>query len=207
MHPFRRYALAFLGVLCACALVSCSVQHATLSGIVITPQPDVSRVSLPDVSRAGKPFTMRAASGDLLLVYFGYTSCPDICPTTLSDISVALYKLGTRADRVSVAMATVDPGRDTAKVLTAYLADFFNTSHALRTDDSTELTQAATAFGVKFQIAPHARAVNYSVSHTAITFVVDDHGRVIDEWPFGIKPAAMLNDLQILLRRHPVSTS
>jgi len=191
--------VCLLVVLAACG----SAKPASLNGVTVTPHPNVGGVVLPDVANGNRPFRMQAATGGLLVAYFGYTSCPDLCPTTLSDISVALRKIGTeRARRVEVAMTTVDPDRDTPRVLTGYLAHFFAASHALRTTDSKTLADAARAFGVKYEVAKHRSGnTEYDVAHTAITYVIDDQGRVLVEWPFGIKPPEMASDLELLLKR------
>ena len=194
---------ALTGLLVASStLAACGSKPASLKGAVVTPAPNVAGVTLPDVAHDGELFTMRAAAQGLLVVYFGYTNCPDLCPTTLSNIAVALRKIGSaKAQRVSVAMATVDPGRDTPVVLTGYLDHFFATSHALRTTNQQQLADAAAAFGVEYQVATHKPGeTDYSVAHTAFSYVVDDRGRVVDEWPFGLKPADMASDLKLLLK-------
>ena len=93
-----------------------------LRGAVRSPALEVGEVSLPDVRRGGAPTPMRAPSGELYLVYFGYASCPDVCPTTLSEIRIALEALPEPLrERVTVVMATVDAEHDNDEVLTGYL--------------------------------------------------------------------------------------
>lgn len=175
-----------------------------LSGAVRTPPLDVASVTLPNATTGadGAPFTMQARPGGLLLVYFGFTSCPDICPTTLSDIGRAVQKLpAADRDRVDVAMATVDPDRDTGAVLTSYLDTFVKGGGiALRADDPAQQQAAQDAFRVVAKRIPEG-ADNYTFEHTAVTYVVDDTGTVVDEWPFGTSPDAMARDLGILLGR------
>lgn len=173
----------------------------TLQGVQRTPPLEVGAVVLPDAANGGVPFTMQARDQALLAVYFGYTMCPDICPTTMSDIAVALRTTGTAAD-VDVAMVTVDPARDTDEVLSEYLGHFFPESihHALRTEDQAALDAAKAAFGVQSQIEEHAAGTDdYEVAHTAVTYVVDATGSVVVEWPFGISSDVMASDLEILL--------
>ena len=173
-----------------------------LAGAVREPALEVAAIALPNVADGGKPMSMKAASGELLLVYFGYTSCPDVCPTTLSDTSVALNDLpDDLAKRIKVAMVTVDPERDSAEILTGYLAHFFDRTAALRTDDPAELLRATEAFGVQFEVEQHdpETTAPYAVSHSAITYVVDDTGRVVVEWPFGFESTDMTADLTKLL--------
>lgn len=174
-----------------------------LAGVIRSPALSVGDVELPDVTTGGDPTAMRAAEGELLLVYFGYTFCPDICPTTMSDISVAVNELpDDLADRVEVAMVTVDPDRDTDEALTAYLGHFFDRTRALRTEDITVLDAATDAFGVRYEVEDHeAGDDGYEVSHSAVTYVVDDTGEVVVEWPFGLDSLDMAADLKTLLTK------
>ncbi len=175
-----------------------------LAGAVRTPPLEVASVSLPDVGNGGEAVTMRAPPDGLYLVYFGYTSCPDVCPTTMSDISMALDDLPEAlASRITVAMTTVDPERDTNEVLIEYLGHFFDHSMALRTTDPADLENATDAFGVTWEIETHSPGDAYNVAHTAVTYVVDDTGTVVVEWPFGLGTKDMTSDLEILLDEEP----
>lgn len=197
----NRRLLASLAASAALLLASgCGGDDPSFAGAVRSPALDVSGVTLPDAAD-GTPVAMRAADDEVYLVYFGYTSCPDVCPTTLSDISVALEDLSdAQAARVTVAMVTVDPERDTADVLTGYLSSFFDNSRALRTDDQASLAAAAEAFGAQWEVEDHEPGDDdYEVGHSAITYVVDDTGTVVVEWPFGIESADMTHDLRIVL--------
>jgi protein SCO1/2 len=189
----------------ALGAVSCGGDsaEATLRGVVRAPALQVGSIALPDAA-TGTSTPMVAPAGELYLVYFGYTSCPDVCPTTLSDIRVALGDLPTAlADRVTVAMTTLDPERDTDEVLTGYLAHFFENSIALRDTDAAELATAAETFGVKWEVEAHEAGQPYGVSHSAVTYVVDDTGTVVVEWPFGFDTADMTADLRTLLEEEP----
>jgi protein SCO1/2 len=190
-------------VLAACGGVDGVPTRVGLSGAVRTPPLEVGTVSLPNESPGahGAPFAMTAPSGGLLLVYFGFTSCPDICPTTLSDLGRAVQKIPADARRrVDVAMVTVDPDRDTGSVLTSYLDTFVDGGGvALRTTDPAQLQSAQDAFRVVANRIPEGDT--YTFEHTAVTYVVDENGTVVVEWPFGTSPDAMARDLRILLRR------
>lgn len=176
-----------------------------LAGISREPSLDVSELSLPNAVD-GTAQVFKADPDGLLLLYFGYTSCPDVCPTTLSDFRVALEELpADEASRVDVAMATVDPDRDTGKLMSSYLDHFFEADqiHPLRTEDPEELSRVTQTLGVQFSVAEHAAgATEYDVSHSAITYVVDDQGLVRVEWPFGIDSQAMASDLHLLLSNY-----
>lgn len=187
--------IAAVGVLSACG----AAEPPGLAGVVREPALEVASVSLPSI--AGEDTEMMAQPGELLVVYFGYTFCPDICPATMSDISVAFGDLdAAQRERVSVAFVTVDPERDTADQLEEYLGYFFDDGLALRTEDPAVLGEAAAAFGVEFEVADHEPgARRYDVAHTAVTYVVDDEGTVGVEWPFGFAPDDMAADLDHLL--------
>ncbi|MCZ7526365.1 MAG: SCO family protein [Acidimicrobiia bacterium] len=141
-------------------------------------------------------------AGGLLLVFFGYTHCPDICPTTLVDVRLALREPDLDAERVSVAFATVDPERDTPDVLVPFLGHFVEErSHALATTDEAELAAAMAAFRASAEKVPDPDGEGYEMSHTAQVFVVDETGTVLVEWPFGTYPESMAHDLRVLLAR------
>lgn len=171
-----------------------------LEGLRRDPPLDVSTVVLPEVreGEADQPFTMVPQPGNLLFVYFGYTHCPDLCPTTLADLRKALRELGPDAARIETAFVTVDPQRDTASVLPSYLSSFVDGGHAIRVDDPAALQAAEDAFLASSTITPLEDGT-YSVSHTAFSSIVDDTGTVVAEWPFGISPDSMASDLRILL--------
>ncbi|MGE0727689.1 MAG: SCO family protein [Acidimicrobiia bacterium] len=174
-----------------------------LEGAVAEPPLFVGDQQLPE-GENGEPFTFRAPEGELLAVYFGYTQCPDLCPTTMADIKAALALLPDGADRVSVAMVTVDPERDNAKILTAYLGHFFGeASHPLRTTDSEQLKSVEKAFLATSNVQKTRDEV--IVEHTATTSIVDDSGTVVVQWPFGTTAESMAHDFEILLDREPAS--
>lgn len=168
------------------------------TGIELTPHPDVSAVSLPDASNGGEPFTMVAPSNGILLVYFGYTACPDVCPTTLSDVRTAVRKLGPDADRVELAMVTIDPSRDTADILSRYVQGFVPGAHALRTDDPAALTAATEPFGARYDVQVQPDGTE-EVSHTGFVYAIDPAGKVRLQWSFGTPAKDYAHDLKLLL--------
>jgi len=192
------------------ATVACSNNEATgsdgasdsttrqLSGVIREPVPDLSALALPEATPEATPFRFVAKSDSLLLVYFGYTACPDICPTTLADLKAAFKKIGAKSDRVSLAMATIDPRRDTAEVITGYLHSFFPSATALRTDDDAALRSVTDAFGASYE-ANYPTNAEPEVSHSAFLYVLDDRGRLVLQWPFGTTSADIALDLEQLL--------
>jgi protein SCO1/2 len=157
--------------------------------------------ALPDVANGGEPMSLVGPNGGVLVVYFGYTFCPDVCPTTLSDLRGALEDLGDDARRVEVAMATVDPERDTDEVITGYLRSFIEDGHPLRTTDDAQLRAVAAAFGVEYSVIEGADG-RVEVAHSAFLFAVDDSGEIRAVWPFGAEPDAISRDIESLLSEH-----
>ena len=171
----------------------------TLAGFVREPTPVVSELSLPDATNGGEPLTFQARDGELLLVYFGYTSCPDVCPTTLSDVRTALADLGDDdAATIDLAMATVDPDRDVDEVIGGYVQSFVPEAHGLRTTDDAELRAAADAFGVEYSVDTNAEG-EVEVVHSGSLYVVDDQGQLVLTWPFGTPVDDLVNDLRLLM--------
>lgn len=191
----RMLAVAALLTLLSAA---CSPSTTQLAGFVRTPLPDVGGTSLPDVSAGGESFAMRAEPDGILLMYFGFTSCPDVCPATLADVRSALRDLGEDAQRVALAMATVDPGRDTAENLSNYVQAFVENAHALRTEDDVALRKVATAFGADYEVIV-ADDGSVEVGHTAHLYAVDADGLLQVTWPFGTASAEIASDLRTLL--------
>ena len=169
----------------------------SLTGLLRDPPPDVGAVALADASNADAPFVMRAAADELLIVYFGYTACPDVCPTTLADLRSAVRRLDDDAERIDVAIITVDPDRDDGERLTNYIQSFFPGGHALRTDNADELQAAAEVFGAAYEVVQTDDGVE--VGHTAYLYGVDEAGLIRVQWSFGVTPDDLEHDLALLL--------
>jgi len=188
---------AFAALVVACALVACGGDsEREPAGFRRDPAPNVGDFSLPDIAAGGREQPFRAEPGGLLVVYFGYTNCPDVCPTTLADLRAALDRIDG-AERVDPAMVTVDPDRDTA-VLADYVVGFFDRGHALATDDPGRLAQVAAPFGVTYEVTEGDDG-DVSVSHTPWLYAVDDEGVLVMTWPFGTKVDDLAADLEMLL--------
>ena len=187
--------LAVLGLLVG----SCSSEPEELSGFVRTPLPSVADISLPDGSNGGAPFQMVAPEGELLLVYFGYTECPDVCPTTLADVRKALRELGDDADKITLAMETIDIERDTEEIITAYVQSFVPDAHGLRAPDDATLRAAADVFGADYSVVINDEG-KYEVGHTAHTYAVNDKGQILVTWAFGTEAEVMAQDIRLLLK-------
>jgi protein SCO1/2 len=199
--PVRLLVLASL-LLAATALGGCGDDEpVAFAGIERSPTPEVGDLSLPAVEADGSatPFEFRAGQGHLLLVYFGYTSCPDVCPTTLSDVRRVTDRFTPEeAERIDLAMITIDPGVDTPDVLTGYVRSFIPEATAIWTENDGELRSVAEAFGADYGQA-EGEDGQPEVFHTGSLYAVDGRGRLRLTWPFGITPDDLERDLSRLL--------
>ncbi len=207
MRMFTRAMRGVLAMLAlagfALALQGCgdSDQPTGLKGFQPETATDVGGIALPahTASGSGGDLPMKAGPGDLLLVYFGYTSCPDVCPTTLGDIKAAVRTLPAKdRRRVEVAMVTVDPARDTLAVLGGYLGHFTSRWRAYRTTDPAALRAAEDAFGATSSVTTTKRGA-VEVTHSAFTYALDDKGHQLVTWPFGMRSKDIAADLRTLL--------
>lgn len=115
--------------------------------------------------------------GKIVVVFFGYTQCPDVCPTTLSDMAQVRKKLGADADRLQVIFITVDPERDTRELLAQYVPGF-DPSFVGLYGTSDEIAKTAKEFKIFYQKSPGKTPTSYTIDHTAGSYVFDKDGRV-----------------------------
>lgn len=193
----RTAVLALITIALPLAACGSGTSTQPIAGLQLDPAPVVGALSLPEASNGDADFTFKADDGKFLIVYFGYTSCPDVCPTTLSEVKKALAKIGDKAKNVEVAMITIDPKRDTGELLTKYVHTFVKDSHALRTEDDAVLQKVAKGFGSGYSVTTNAKG-EVEVTHSGNLYVVDSAGTVVLEWPFGLKANAFANDLVTL---------
>ncbi|HNB53416.1 MAG TPA: SCO family protein [Anaerolineales bacterium] len=147
----------------------------------------------------GSPTSLKRFDGKLIILYFGYTNCPDVCPASLGVLSQALKLLGKKADKVQVLFITVDPARDTAERLVTYLTHF-NPNFIGLTGSPEEIAQVASLYGVYFEAQPSESKGIYWMDHTASTMVIDQEGRLKLVWPFGVTAEDVASDLRMLLK-------
>jgi protein SCO1/2 len=148
----------------------------------------------------GKPRTLADFRGKVVTVFFGFTHCPDVCPTTLAEMAQVVKDLGPDGDKVQVLFVTVDPERDTPQVLKQYVPSF-NPSFLGLYGDLEATTRATKEFKVYFQKQPaKAAGGSYNVDHGAGTFILDREGRLRLFSQYGQGPAALVHDIRILLR-------
>lgn len=147
----------------------------------------------------GGEVDLEALRDDVVLVYFGYTHCPDLCPTTLSTAARAIEGLGSGGEDVTTMMVTVDPGRDTPELLAEYVAHFDERFRGVwGTED--QVRSVATRYGVTFEYEDPAADGSYEVGHTATLLAIDPQGALRLVYPVGVTAEDLERDLGELLR-------
>lgn len=148
----------------------------------------------------GKLRTLADFKGKAVVVFFGFTQCPDVCPTTMLEMANVMKALGPDADKVQVLFITVDPERDTAALLSQYVPAFDSRFLGLR-GDLAETEKTAKEFKVFYQKVPGKTPGSYTVDHTAGSYVFDPQGRIrlFIRHGQGVEP--IVHDLKILLAK------
>jgi len=164
------------------------------AGIVREPAPVVDQTPIPSLTYEGDEVVFRAQPGGLQVVYFGYTNCPDVCPTTMFDHTVSLRLLpDDMADQIDTVMVTVDPERDLT-LLSDYVESFVPDAEAAGTSDPALLKAAADPFGVSYEVTTGSDG-SVDVAHSGFLYVVGDTGELLLAWPFGTSSEEMAADM------------
>jgi protein SCO1/2 len=198
----NKYGLFWvIGSLITIALLSVGCQFLSnyeYKGTVIDPP-----IPLPDfelTTTAGQPFHLSDVAGDIALIYFGYTYCPDVCPLTMGDVKKALAGLETGRERVHVIFISIDPERDTPEVLANYMKAFGPEFIGL-TDDFAKVQEVMKPYGAFAQKEEvEDSALGYSMSHTARLYLVDPQRRMFLQYTFGFEAEDLRSDLAHLLQ-------
>jgi protein SCO1/2 len=176
-----------------------------------TEKPEAPRFKLTDVTGAsfGRDFaltdhngqrrTLADFKGKVVTLFFGFTHCPDVCPTTLGEMALVMKELGKDSDRLQVLFVTVDPERDTAEVLKRYVPAF-HPSFLGMTGSADDIARTAKEFKIFYQKQPLPSGSGYSMDHSAGTYILDAEGRLRLFAQYGIGAPAMLNDIRQLMK-------
>lgn len=146
----------------------------------------------------GKSYTSSNFAGKVQLVFFGFTQCPDICPTALAELSEVLRSLGDQASRVQVLMISVDPERDTPEVLRAYVSGF-NPNFLGLTGTPAQIKQVAASFKAYYAKAPAAKG-GYSMDHSSSFYLLDPKGEARVLVSNNAGSDALVHDIKLLLK-------
>lgn len=184
----------FLLSLFICVLLgACSKREAFLS-TDITGAALGGELNLPDFN--GKIRQLADFRGKVLVLFFGYTHCPDICPTTLSEMARVMKSLGEKSNHVQVIFVSVDPTRDTNSLLAQYVPAFHTSFLALRGTEA-EIEQVAKRFKVFYQ--KQGEDAHYTIDHSSGTFIFDKQGKLRLLANYGAGEKVLVHDIQLLL--------
>jgi protein SCO1/2 len=184
-------------MLLAVLLTGCGGDEYAFQGGELKPVAAAPAIELTD--QYGEPFSLAAHEGKAVLLYFGYTTCPDACPTTLSDWIEVKRLLGDQADRVEFVMVTVDPERDTADKLNEYMA-FFDPAFYAVTGDQETITEIERDYGIMAVREEHPEsATGYLMNHTTSFWVIDTKGHLRLTFAHGTDPEVVTEDVKHLL--------
>ncbi len=190
---------ATIAAVAALMLIGCDNGPATrpsFHGIDITGAEYARKLELPDGD--GRLRSLAEFKGKVVVVFFGYTQCPDVCPTTMAELSEVKRSLGADGARVIGIFVSVDPERDTPAVLKEYVANFSPDFVGLRgTPEQTR--DAAKEFKVFYSKVPGKTETSYTIDHTAGSYVFDSQGRIRLFTRYGSGAKALADDLKILL--------
>ena len=170
---------------------------ASFRSIDITGAEYARKLDLPDAE--GKPRSLSEFKGKVVVVFFGYTQCPDVCPTTMAELSQVKRSLGDDGARLQGIFVTVDPERDTGPVLKAYV-DTFNAGFVGLRGNAEQTQQAAREFKVFYAKVPGKTESSYTMDHTAGAYIFDTQGRIRLFSRNGAGPKALEDDIRALLR-------
>lgn len=193
--------LAFLrvgAVLVSALLAGCHSEQPVFESTDITGADFGKSLSLTD--HTGKQRTLQDFHGKVVVVFFGFTHCPDVCPTTLAELARAIKNLGPAGQQVQVLMVTVDPGRDTPQVLAQYVTAFDPKFLALR-GTADETLRVAKEFKVIFQKVAGPAPQNYSMDHSAGSYIFDRQGRLRLYVAYGRGAEVFTHDIDLLLKQ------
>lgn len=175
-----------------------------------SPKPDFKNIDITGSTSFGKDFslldpdgkvrTLADFKGKVVVMFFGYTQCPDICPTTLTEMQQVMALLGPQSDKVQVLFVTVDPERDTAAILKQYVPSFDARFLGLRPADDAALEKVTKDFKIYYKKVPGTSPGSYTIDHTAGSYAFDPEGRLRLYIKHAQGPETLAHDLKELLK-------
>lgn len=197
MRLFTLVGSAALVIAGLFALAGCSDKPAAFHSIDITGADYADGFSLTDHN--GQPRTLPDFKGKAVVVFFGFTQCPDVCPTSMSELAQARQLLGADGERLQGLFVSVDPERDTPEVMKAYMAAFDPTFLALYAKPD-ELPELAKRFKIYYKKVPGSTPGSYTMDHSAGSYIFDPQGKVRLYFRYGSGAQAMADDVKLLLK-------
>ena len=180
----------------AAILAACSEKKAQFRGVDVTGADYARDLPLPDHN--GQMRSLRDFRGKAVVVFFGYTQCPDVCPTSMSELAEVKRSLGADGDKLQGIFVTVDPERDTPEMLKAYMASFDPSFIALR-GTPEQLVAVAKDFKIYFKRVDGQTPTSYTMDHSAGSYVYDTKGRLRVYHRYGAGAQSLAADVRALL--------
>jgi protein SCO1/2 len=189
-----------LGLLTVCVLTACTPAAPKFNAIDITGADYAKELTLTDHN--GQRRSLSDFKGKVVVLFFGYTQCPDVCPTTMTELVEVRRLLGSDGDKLQAVFVTVDPARDTTELLKAYMTNFDPTFLAF-VPTLDELPDVAKRFKIYYKRQEGQTPTSYTMDHSAGSYVYDTHGnlRLYSRYGSGVKVLAQ--DIQTLLKTTP----
>jgi protein SCO1 len=179
------------------ALVACSAEKPQFRSIDLTGADYAKGFALTDHN--GKPRTLQDFAGKVVVVFFGFTQCPDFCPSSMAELAEVKKLLGPDGDKLQTLFITVDPERDTPEVLKAYMANFDPSFLALR-PTLAELPDFAKSFKVYYKKVEGRTAGSYSMDHSAGSYIFDSKGQIRLYNRYGSGAEVLASDIRLLMK-------
>jgi protein SCO1/2 len=175
-----------------------------------SPKPEFKNIDITGSTAFGKDFslvdpdgkvkTLADFKGKVVVMFFGYTQCPDVCPTTLTEMQQVMTLLGPQSDKVQVLFVTIDPERDTAAILKQYVPSFDSRFLGLRPADEAALEKVTKDFKIYYKKVPGTRPGSYTMDHTAGSYAFDPEGHLRLYIKHAQGPETLAHDLKELLK-------
>ena len=202
-HMKKRNALKFIAgslMMAGAAGIfsACSEKQPSFSAIDLTGADYARDFALTDQN--GQPRSIKDFAGKVVVLFFGYTQCPDVCPTSMAELAEVKKMLGKDGERLQGLFVTVDPQRDTPELLKAYMANFDPTFLALYTTPE-KLEALAKEYKVYFKKVEGKTPTSYTMDHSAGSYVYDTHGKLRLYTRYGTGAAPLAADIKLLLQQ------
>jgi protein SCO1/2 len=204
MFNSTRFSASWFSLFGACALAlsllglsACSEPKPAFKAVDITGADYAKELNLTDQN--GQVRKLKDFSGKLVVVFFGYTQCPDVCPTTMQELAEVKGLLGPDGDKLQAVFVTVDPERDTTELLKAYVENFDASFVALRPTQE-QLPAIAKEFKIYFKRVEGKTPTSYTMDHSAGSYTFDTQGRVRLFNRYGMGAQALADDFKLLLK-------
>ena len=191
-------------------LRSCFIASLLMILAACSPKPEFKNIDITGGTAFGKDFslldpdgklrTLNDFKGKVVVMFFGYTQCPDVCPTTLTEMQQVMTLLGPQSDKVQVLFVTVDPERDTATILKQYVPSFDTRFLGLRPADEFALEKVTKDFKIYYKKVPGTSPGSYTIDHTAGSYAFDPEGRLRLYIKHAQGPETLAHDLKELLK-------